>query len=188
MTVLLLKASASVACRIRLRQALLEEMQHYKAHEKILIMATQVTYEGSSMDTYVVGRAAREQLPFLQDRPLPRPGRYYNGTMKNSARGKALEIGDAGLHPGLLQHHLGDPGAVGAGLLPPRQGRPKNKILQLDKPAPGLPSPLRNPAHPHYTYCIFNRNLQHHLGDPGAVGAGLFPPRPGAPVFISTFE
>ena len=50
----------------RLRQALLEEMQHYKAHEKILIMATQVTYEGSSMDTYVVGRAAREQLPFLE--------------------------------------------------------------------------------------------------------------------------
>ena len=47
-------------------QALLEEMQHYKAHEKILIMATQVTYEGSSMDTYVVGRAAREQLPFLE--------------------------------------------------------------------------------------------------------------------------
>ena len=42
----------------RLRQALLEEMQHYKAHEKILIMATQVTYEGSSMDTYVVGRSA----------------------------------------------------------------------------------------------------------------------------------
>lgn len=50
----------------RLRQALLEEMKHYKAHEKILIMATQVTYEGSSMDTYVVGRAAREQLPFLE--------------------------------------------------------------------------------------------------------------------------
>ena len=50
----------------RLRQALLVEMQHYKAHEKILIMATQVTYEGSSMDTYVVGRAAREQLPFLE--------------------------------------------------------------------------------------------------------------------------
>ena len=46
----------------RLRQALLEEMQHYKAHEKILIMATQVTYEGSSMDTYVVGRAARAVL------------------------------------------------------------------------------------------------------------------------------
>ena len=40
--------------------------KHYKAHEKILIMATQVTYEGSSMDTYVVGRAAREQLPFLE--------------------------------------------------------------------------------------------------------------------------
>ncbi len=66
MTVLLLKDSASVDCRIVCVRRFWEEMQHYKAHEKILIMATQVTYEGSSMDTYVVGRAAREQLPFLK--------------------------------------------------------------------------------------------------------------------------
>ncbi|MDO4293322.1 MAG: asparaginase [Eubacteriales bacterium] len=50
----------------RLREALLTEMGRYKAHEKILIMATQVTYEGSSMDTYVVGRKAKDKLPFLE--------------------------------------------------------------------------------------------------------------------------
>ena len=29
-------------------------------------MATQVTYEGSNMDTYVVGRMAKDNLPFLE--------------------------------------------------------------------------------------------------------------------------
>lgn len=46
--------------------ALLKEMQKYESHEKILIMATQVTYEGSNMDTYVVGRTAKDSLPFLE--------------------------------------------------------------------------------------------------------------------------
>ena len=45
----------------RLRQALLEEMQHYKAHEKILIMATQVTYEAAAWTPMWWGGAAREQ-------------------------------------------------------------------------------------------------------------------------------
>ena len=50
----------------KLTESLLCEMEKYKPHEKILIMATQVTYEGSSMDTYVVGRKAKDNLPFLE--------------------------------------------------------------------------------------------------------------------------
>ena len=50
----------------RLRETFQREMQRYQPHEKLLIMATQVTYEGSSMDTYVVGRKARKNLPFLE--------------------------------------------------------------------------------------------------------------------------
>lgn len=50
----------------RLREVFQREMQRYEPHEKVLIMATQVTYEGSSMDTYVVGRKARKKLPFLE--------------------------------------------------------------------------------------------------------------------------
>ena len=50
----------------RLREVFQREMQRYEPHEKVLIMATQVTYEGSSMDTYVVGRKARKNLPFLE--------------------------------------------------------------------------------------------------------------------------
>ena len=49
-----------------LREAFLTEMKQYKAHEKLLVMTTQVTYEGSSMDTYVVGKAAKDELPFLE--------------------------------------------------------------------------------------------------------------------------
>lgn len=49
-----------------LRVAFLEEMRRYKTHEKLLVMTTQVTYEGSSMDTYVVGKAAKDELPFLE--------------------------------------------------------------------------------------------------------------------------
>lgn len=50
----------------KLTEALLSEMEKYAPHEKVLIMATQVTYEGSSMDTYVVGRKAKDHLPFLE--------------------------------------------------------------------------------------------------------------------------
>lgn len=50
----------------KLTEAFLTEMEKYEPHEKILIMATQVTYEGSSMDTYVVGRTAKDNLPFLE--------------------------------------------------------------------------------------------------------------------------
>lgn len=50
----------------RLTKVLLEEMNKYEAHEKLLIMTTQVTYEGSSMGTYVVGRTAKDHLPFLE--------------------------------------------------------------------------------------------------------------------------
>lgn len=50
----------------KLTKTLLEEMKKYEPHEKILIMATQVTYEGSNMDTYVVGRTAKDKLPFLE--------------------------------------------------------------------------------------------------------------------------
>ena len=49
-----------------LRKAFLTEMKQYKPHEKLLVMTTQVTYEGSSMDTYVVGKAAKDELPFLE--------------------------------------------------------------------------------------------------------------------------
>lgn len=50
----------------KLTQVLLSEMKKYKLHEKILIMATQVTYEGSNMNTYVVGRKAKDNLPFWE--------------------------------------------------------------------------------------------------------------------------
>lgn len=50
----------------RLTKKLLLEMKKYEAHEKVLIMTTQVTYEGSSMGTYVVGRTAKDHLPFLE--------------------------------------------------------------------------------------------------------------------------
>lgn len=49
-----------------LRCAFLSEMKQYQPHEKLLVMTTQVTYEGSSMDTYVVGKAAKDELPFLE--------------------------------------------------------------------------------------------------------------------------
>lgn len=49
-----------------LRETFLTEMKRYQPHEKLLVMTTQVTYEGSSMDTYVVGRAAKDELPFLE--------------------------------------------------------------------------------------------------------------------------
>lgn len=49
-----------------LREAFLQEMKRYQDHEKLLVMTTQVTYEGSSMDTYVVGKAAKDELPFLE--------------------------------------------------------------------------------------------------------------------------
>lgn len=50
----------------KLTEALLHEMEKYEPYEKILIMATQVTYEGSSMGTYVVGRKAKDNLPFFE--------------------------------------------------------------------------------------------------------------------------
>lgn len=49
-----------------LREVFLAEMKGYEAHEKLLVMTTQVTYEGSSMDTYVVGKAAKDELPVLE--------------------------------------------------------------------------------------------------------------------------
>lgn len=39
-----------------LMEAFLKELKQYQPHEKVLIMSTQVTYEGSSMGTYVVGK------------------------------------------------------------------------------------------------------------------------------------
>lgn len=50
----------------RLTEAFLKEIKKYEAHEKILVMTTQVTYEGSNMDTYVVGRTAKDRLPFWE--------------------------------------------------------------------------------------------------------------------------
>lgn len=62
-----------------------------------------------------------QSLPQLEELLLLHGGK--GGNIRQGGD-KALEVGDAGLHPGLLQHHLGDPGAVGAGLLPPRQDAP----------------------------------------------------------------
>lgn len=42
------------------------ELEKYEPHEKVLIMATQVTYEGSSMGTYKVGKQAKGNLPILE--------------------------------------------------------------------------------------------------------------------------
>lgn len=51
-----------------LMEAFVREMAHYRPHEKVLIMATQVTYEGSSMGTYVVGQRLKKEggLPVLE--------------------------------------------------------------------------------------------------------------------------
>lgn len=43
-----------------------KEMEKYPSYAKILVMATQVTYEGSQMDTYVVGQQAKKALSFLE--------------------------------------------------------------------------------------------------------------------------
>lgn len=51
-----------------LMDAFVREMANYEPHEKVLIMATQVTYEGSSMGTYVVGQRLKgeKRLPILE--------------------------------------------------------------------------------------------------------------------------
>lgn len=42
------------------------ELARYPSYRKLLVMATQVTYEGSQMDTYVVGQQAKRAMAFLE--------------------------------------------------------------------------------------------------------------------------
>lgn len=46
--------------------ALCDEMSRFAPHQKVLAIATQVTYEGSAVDTYAVGRRVRDRVPFLE--------------------------------------------------------------------------------------------------------------------------
>ena len=50
----------------RLLEVFARELEKYPSYAKILVMATQVTYEGSQMDTYVVGQQAKETMAFLE--------------------------------------------------------------------------------------------------------------------------
>ena len=59
-----------------------------------------------------------QSLPQLEELLLLHGGK--GGDIRQGG-GKALEVGDARLHAGLLEHDLRDPGAVGAGVFPPRQ-------------------------------------------------------------------
>lgn len=52
------------------------ELSHYKSYEKVLVITTQVTYEGSAVDTYEVGRRVRNRVSFLETRDLTLEAAY----------------------------------------------------------------------------------------------------------------
>ena len=49
-----------------LRQTLFEELSKYRPEEKVLAMTTQVTYEGSHLETYEVGRRIADTFQILE--------------------------------------------------------------------------------------------------------------------------
>lgn len=53
-----------------LEKDLFAQLQKYRPEEKVLVMTTQVTYEGSHVDTYEVGRRLRETFPILEARDM----------------------------------------------------------------------------------------------------------------------
>ena len=48
----------------------MEELSKYRSEEKILAMTTQVTYEGSHLETYEVGRRIAGSFPVLEARDM----------------------------------------------------------------------------------------------------------------------
>ncbi len=55
---------------------LCSEMARYEPHKKVLVITTQVTYEGSAVDTYEVGRRVRNRVRFLETRDLTLEAAY----------------------------------------------------------------------------------------------------------------
>lgn len=53
-----------------IRSTLFKELKKYRPEEKILAMATQVTYEGSHMETYEVGRRITNEFQILEARDM----------------------------------------------------------------------------------------------------------------------
>ncbi|MBQ9015884.1 MAG: asparaginase [Firmicutes bacterium] len=53
-----------------LQQTLFEEMEKYGPEEKVLAMTTQVTYEGSHLETYEVGRRIADRFQILEARDM----------------------------------------------------------------------------------------------------------------------
>ena len=86
-----------------LTELLLSEMKKYRDHEKVLIMATQVTYEGSSMGTYVVGRQAKDRSAVSGNLRYDAGGGFCKDNVDTGAsyRGQKRD-GKAVLHEGEL--------------------------------------------------------------------------------------
>lgn len=53
-----------------LEKELFSQLSAYPPEEKVLVMSTQVTYEGSNVSTYEVGRRLRESFPILEARDM----------------------------------------------------------------------------------------------------------------------
>ncbi|MBQ9061024.1 MAG: asparaginase [Firmicutes bacterium] len=53
-----------------LQQTLFEELSRYQPEEKVLAMTTQVTYEGSHLETYEVGRRIADRFQILEARDM----------------------------------------------------------------------------------------------------------------------
>lgn len=53
-----------------LAEALAEQLRRYAAHEKIVILGTQVPYEGSDVGVYAVGGQLKKQFRFLEARDM----------------------------------------------------------------------------------------------------------------------
>ncbi len=55
---------------------LCSELARYEPHKKVLVITTQVTYEGSAVDTYEVGRRVHNRVPFLETRDMTLEAAY----------------------------------------------------------------------------------------------------------------
>ena len=53
-----------------IEEVLFAELKKYKPEEKVIVMTTQVTYEGSHMETYEVGRALSDNFSILEARDM----------------------------------------------------------------------------------------------------------------------
>ena len=53
-----------------IRQTLFDELEKFSPEEKVLAMTTQVTYEGSHLDSYEVGRRIAGSFEILEGRDM----------------------------------------------------------------------------------------------------------------------